>query len=81
MKADRRLDAIQVISWIAVIAGVVFPVIARLEGKNVAQWPVFMVLAGIVGVFVHGVLRSLDKRIAEIEKSRGASGERRDGRD
>jgi hypothetical protein len=57
-----------IISWIMLIAGPLIPIVARLEGKKLEQWPVFIMLAGVVGVFSHSVLASLDERVSKTEK-------------
>ena len=80
-KSRTNLRAIQVISWIIVISGVVLPLVARFEGKKPEHWPLLIMCAGIVGVFSHGVLKSMDKRITDIEKSKQGTGEQSTGSD
>jgi len=79
MKTIPRLWAIQGISWLMAISGIVFPVVARLEGKKPEHWPLLIMFAGIVGLFIHGELKSMDKRITDIENSKKEPGEHAGG--
>ena len=81
MKTMPRLWAIQIISWIMILVGIVLPLVARVEGKKPEHWPMFIMLAGIVGVFSHSILKSMDKRISDLENSQQGSGEPGTGSD
>ncbi len=75
MKRIPQLWAIQGISWILVITGAALPVVARFEGQEPEHWPLLIMFAGIVGVFSHGVLKSMDKRLADLENSQNITRE------
>ena len=73
---------IRAIRWLStgmVITGMINPLISCLDGKKSEQWPLFIMIAGGVGLFSYVVLKSLDERIsrlerAQSEKSKGESG-------
>ena len=67
MKTMILLRTIQIISWIMMLGGFLFPLIAHLEGKRLESWPIFILMAGVVGVFSHQVMRYLDQRISRME--------------
>ncbi len=81
------MRAIQRISWLMIITAVILTVIAQFEGEKPEPWPLFTLImfggmfAGIIGVFSHSVLTSMDKRITKIEDSQRVTGEPEAGGD
>lgn len=67
MKTLKKLRALKFISWLLIIAGVSLPVIALLEGKKAESWPMFILFAGIIGLYSHDILSSLNERIRKLE--------------
>jgi hypothetical protein len=64
---NKKLWALKFISWLLIIAGVVLPFVAYLEGKKPEMWPVFILFAGVIGLYSHDILLSLHERISKLE--------------
>ena len=67
MKIVRQLSGLRFISWLLMIAAVVLPIVAILEGKKPESWPMFIFFAGIIGLYSHNILSSLHERIRKLE--------------
>jgi len=50
-----------------VAAGIIFPLVAHLEGKKPEHWPFIALLGGFVALAYHDIVKALLERVSQLE--------------
>ena len=71
MKDDKTrlwLRMLAMLSFLALGAGAILPIVATFEGKRPdTMWTIALLFAGMIGIAAHRALSSLCNRISELE--------------
>ena len=73
MKVRIHLRTLAIFSVLLSLFGVAIPIISLCTGEKGREWYVVALFAGTIGMLVHGVLGSFDRRLSALEARQDTS--------